>query len=140
MADTKQEPVTDEKVSFLDDSDPLVIQPKIILHEAHFMPLHHQSNIYGLLNLCIEGSNKLVVTTLRGEVHCLEFHDPLIQRPPSFKPITFSFIPGTHRRTPYCDCVTYPSCAVGVEVVSIDAIMKEPNGVIIGIALIKVFK
>lgn len=27
---------------------------------------------------------------------------------------------------------------VGVEVVSIDAIKKEPNGVIIGIALIKV--
>ena len=28
--------------------------------------------------------------------------------------------------------------AVGVEVVSIDAIRKEPNGIIIGISLIKV--
>lgn len=70
--------------------DPL----KITLHEAHFMPLRSQSNIYGSLNLCIDGSHKLVVTTLRGEVHCLEFHDPLIQRPPSFKAITFSYIPG----------------------------------------------
>lgn len=29
-------------------------------------------------------------------------------------------------------------CVVGVEVVSIDAMKKEPNGIIIGIALIKV--
>lgn len=67
---------------------------KIILHEVHFMPLRSQSNIYGSLNLCIDGSNKLVVTTLRGEVHCLEFYDPLVQRPPSFKSIAFSYIPG----------------------------------------------
>ena len=67
---------------------------QILLHEAHFLPLPNPSNIYGLLSLCIEGSNKLVVTTLRGEVYCLEFHDPLIQRPPSFKLVTFSYIPG----------------------------------------------
>ena len=67
---------------------------EISLHEAHFMPLRNQSNIYGVLNLYVNGSNKLVVTTLRGEVYSLEFHDPLIQRPPSFKSITFSYIPG----------------------------------------------
>lgn len=67
---------------------------KIQLHEVYFFPLRIQSNIYGLLNLHIEGSNKLVVTTLGGEVSSLEFHDPLVQRPPSFRPITLSYIPG----------------------------------------------
>lgn len=71
--------------------------PKISFHEAHFIPLDNQSNNDGLMNLCINGSNKLVVTTLRGEVYCLEFHDPLIQRPPSFKSIMFSYIPGIYR-------------------------------------------
>ena len=66
----------------------------ILLHEVYFFPLRHQSNIYGLLDLCINGSNKLVVSTLPGEVYSLEFHDPLVQRPPQFKPITFSYIPG----------------------------------------------
>jgi len=66
----------------------------ILLHEVYFFPLRHQSNIYGLLDLYINGSNKLVVSTLPGEVYSLEFHDPLVQRPPQFKPITFSYIPG----------------------------------------------
>lgn len=67
---------------------------KIQLHEVYFFPLRNQSNIYGLLNLHIKGCNKLVVTTLPGEVYSLEFHNPLVQRPPSFKPLTFSYIPG----------------------------------------------
>ena len=72
---------------------------KIQLYEVYFFPLRNQSNIYGLLNLRIKGSNnRLVVTTLRGEIFCLEFHNPLVQRPPSFKPIAFSFIPGIVQR------------------------------------------
>ena len=71
-----------------------VAKANIVLHEVYFFPLRHQSNIYGLLNVHINGSNKLVVTTLPGEVYSLEFHDPLVQRPPLFRPITFSYIPG----------------------------------------------
>lgn len=69
-------------------------RPEIVLHEANFLPLHNQSNIYGLLSFHINGSNKLVVATLRGEVYSLEIHDPLTQRPPSLKLINLSYIPG----------------------------------------------
>ena len=116
-------------------------QCKIVLHEAHFMPLRSPSNVYGLVSLCLDGSNKLVVTTLRGEVYCLEFYDPLAQpqRPPSFKSITLSYIPGTHIRGVWIyDDYTLSHLIVGVEVISMDAIVKEPNGVIIGMTLVKV--
>lgn len=102
MAENNEQEWSGEKDPFLNDTGPPQFKPEIILHEAHFIPLRNQSNIYGLLDLCIDGSNKLVVTTLRGEVHCLEFHDPLVQRPPSFKPITFSYIPGGGA---YDDCI-----------------------------------
>ena len=95
MADIdQQEPSLREKAVFVDANVGDLSPSKIVLHEAHFLPLHNPSNIYSLLHLCMAGSNKLVVTTLRGEVYCLEFHDPLTQRPPSFKSITFSYIPG----------------------------------------------
>lgn len=71
--------------------------PEILFHESQFVPLQRQSNIYGLLDLCVNGSNKLVVATLRGEIFCLEYHKPSIQRPPSLTPISFNYIPGKHK-------------------------------------------
>ena len=82
----------------LDVSGTEVVESKdtssVLLHEAHFVPLREQSNVYGLLNLHIDGLNKLVVATFRGQIFCLEFHKPSIQRPPSLQPISFTYIPG----------------------------------------------
>ena len=64
------------------------------LHEAHFVPLRAQSNAYCLSPLHLEGRNKLVVATIRGEISCLEFHSPSAQRPPVFTPVNFTYIPG----------------------------------------------
>ena len=94
MADMEQELAVKEKPAFVGEDNSAPNPSRIQLHEAHFLPLRNPSNIYGLLHLLMDGSNKLVVATLRGEVHCLEFHDPMMQRPPSFKSITFSYIPG----------------------------------------------
>ena len=64
------------------------------LHEAHFVPLRAQSNIYSVVPLTLEGKSKVLVATIRGEISCLEFHSPTAQRPPSFTPINFTYIPG----------------------------------------------
>lgn len=72
----------------------------VVFHEAHFVPLREQSNVYGLLSLhMFDGLNKLVVATFRGQIYCLEFHKPSIQRPPSFQPISFTYIPGMYEMT-----------------------------------------
>ena len=68
--------------------------PQLRLHEAHFVPLRAQSNIYSVVPLTLEGKNKVLVATVRGEISCLEFHSPAAQRPPSFTPINFTYIPG----------------------------------------------
>ena len=67
---------------------------QLILHEVHFVPLRTQSNLYGVIPLRLEGKNKLVVATIGGEIFCLEFHSPATERPPSFAPINFTYIPG----------------------------------------------
>ena len=67
---------------------------RIIFHETQFFPLQTQSNIYGLLSIFVNGTNKLVVSTLRGEIFCLEYHKPSVQRPPTLTPINFNYIPG----------------------------------------------
>lgn len=64
------------------------------LHEVHFVPLRAQSNIYSVVPLTLEGKNKVLVANVRGEISCLEFHVPAAQRPPSFTPINFTYIPG----------------------------------------------
>lgn len=64
------------------------------LYEAHFVALRVQSNAYCLSPLRLEGKNKLVVATIRGEISCLEFHSPSAQRPPGFTPVNFTYIPG----------------------------------------------
>ena len=97
MADTDQEPSSKETPAFENGKSLSHDLPRILLHEAYYLPLplRSPSNIYSLLHLCLGDANKLVVTTLRGEVYCLEFHDPLTQRHPSFKSITFSYLPGS---------------------------------------------
>ena len=72
----------------------IVMETIAAMHEAHFVPLHAQSNSYCLSPLLLEGRNKLVVATIRGEISCLEFHSPSAQRPPSFTPVNFTYIPG----------------------------------------------
>ena len=69
---------------------------RLRLHEAHFVPLRAQSNIYSVVPLRLEGRNKIVVATIRGEISYLEFHNPSTQRPPSFTQINFTYIPGEH--------------------------------------------
>ena len=69
--------------------------PVLNFHEANFIafPNQRQSNIYGLCSLRINGCNKLLVATLRGQIFSLEFHKTPL-RPPLFNPINFSYIPG----------------------------------------------
>ena len=64
----------------------------IDFHEAQFVSLPGQSNIYGLLSLKVEGTYKLVVATVRGQVFCLEYQRGAL-RPPLL-PINFTYIPG----------------------------------------------
>ncbi len=109
MADDKDlELNSKEKAVRVSENGSALNPCRILLHEAHFMSLRNPSNIYGLLHLCMDGSNKLVVATLRGEVYCLEFHDPLMQRPPLFKSITFSYIPGFTPSLCYTPPYMYP--------------------------------
>ena len=113
---------------------------KVTLHEAHFVPLRVQSNVYGLVPLQLGRRNKLLVATIRGEIACLEFYSPAAQRPPSLNPINFTYIPGEPHtgidvRT-WIQCCACVKITVDAEVVSIDAIMKEPNGIVVGVTLI----
>ena len=64
-------------------------------HEANFIafPNQWQSNVYGLCTVKINGCNKLLIATLRGQIFCLEFYKTPL-RPPLFNPINFSYIPG----------------------------------------------
>lgn len=67
---------------------------KLSLHELSFLsfPNQSQSNVYGLVHICCDGSNMLLVASLQGEVFLLEHdHDGLRT---SLKPINFSYIPG----------------------------------------------
>ena len=64
----------------------------IDFHEAQFVSLPGQSNIYGLLSLKMEGTHKLVVATVRGQIFCLEYQRGAL-RPPLL-PINFTYIPG----------------------------------------------
>ena len=68
------------------------LSPSPIFHEAQFVSLPGQSNIYGLLSLCIGGLNQLVVATLRREIFHVEFHKDSLR--PSHTPINFTYIPG----------------------------------------------
>lgn len=70
------------------------VTSQLKLHEAHFVPLREQSNVYCVVPLSLEGRKKVLVATIRGEISCLEFHNPAAQRPPSFTPINFTYIPG----------------------------------------------
>ena len=75
---------------------------KLSLHELSFLafPNQSQSNVYGLVSVCCDGENILLVATLQGEVFWLEHsHDGLRT---SLKPISFSYIPGALRSRLRC--------------------------------------
>ena len=63
-----------------------------LLHELNFLSLPSQSNVYGMVDIQYEGSTRLLVATLRGEIFKLEFEKHALR--PSLRPITFSYIPG----------------------------------------------
>lgn len=68
-------------------------QHSTLFHELNFFPLPSQSNIYGLTHIKVDGSNKLLVATVSGEIFRLEVDHHTLQS--LCKPITFSYIPGT---------------------------------------------
>ena len=72
----------------------LPTQQTLTFHELNFFPLPNQSNIYGFVNIQINGHNKLLVATVRGEIYRLEFDPKTLQA--SYKLITFSYIPGAN--------------------------------------------
>jgi hypothetical protein len=81
------------------------------------LPDHSQSNVYGLVHLNIGDQNKLVVATVRAQILCFEYQKDSVR--PLLSPINFTYIPAD------------------AEVISIDAFVKKPNGVIFGVTLVK---
>jgi hypothetical protein len=101
-----------------DDDD---ILQDLTFHELNFFPLPAQSNTYGLTSIETNGGggqSKLLVATLSGEIFRLEVDPQSLQF--SWKSITFSYIPAE------------------AEVISLDAFTQEPNGLVVGVTLIKV--
>lgn len=118
----------------------------IDLHEANFVSFreHGQSNVYGLTWLEIAGQNRLVVATVRAQIFCLEYQRDTVW--PSLTPINFTYIPGrpstsTHSLLTLIHSLSFylfSNFPADAEVISIDAFVKKPNGVIFGVTLVKV--
>lgn len=85
---------TIENASEGGEEDPFsVTADDSLLHELNFLSLPSQSNVYGMVDIHYQGSNRLLVATLRGEIFKLEFEKQALR--PSLKPVTFSYIPGS---------------------------------------------
>ena len=110
----------------------------IDFHEANFVSLPDQSNVYGLVHLNVGDLNKLVVATVRAQILCLEYQRDTVR--PLLSPINFTYIPGSyiHDVSIIKGCLIF--CAADAEVISIDAFVRKPNSVIIGVTLVKVCK
>ena len=65
----------------------------IDFHEANFVSLPDQSNVYGLVHLKVGEMNKLVVATVRAQILCLEYQREAVR--PLLSPINFTYIPGS---------------------------------------------
>lgn len=75
------------------DGSIIMSDDAIDFHEANFVPLPEQSNVYGLVHLDIGGQNKLVVATVRAQILCFEYQKDPVR--PLLSPINFTYIPGT---------------------------------------------
>lgn len=113
-----------ERAGGSSSSDPLSSHPSDLslssahsFHELNFFPLASQSNTYSLVSINVGGVNKLLVATVSGEIYRLELDQKTLKS--SWKQITFSYIPA------------------GVEIISLDAFVIDPNGVVVGVTLIK---
>lgn len=69
----------------------------IDFHEANFVSLPEQSNVYGLVHLNIGDHNKLVVATVRAQILCFEYQKDSVR--PLLSPINFTYIPGSLSRS-----------------------------------------
>jgi hypothetical protein len=88
----------------------------IPLCESHFVPLPSQTNVYNYTSFELgDGSRKVLVGSLQGKVTCFEYHS----EQPIVTDVAFSYIP------------------TDAEIVAIDAFVRPPNGVLVGITLIK---
>lgn len=86
------------------------------LYESHFVPLPSQTNVYNYTSFELgDGGRKVLVGSLQGKVTCFEYQ---CQRP-NVRDVAFSYIP------------------TDAEIVAIDAFVRPPNGVLVGITLIK---
>ena len=65
----------------------------IDFHEANFVSLPDQSNVYGLVHLNIAEHNVIIVATIRAQILCFEYLKDSIR--PSVSPINFTYIPGS---------------------------------------------
>ena len=86
------------------------------LCESHFVPLPSQTNVYNYTSFELgDGSRKVLVGSLQGKVTCFEYQS----EQPIATDVAFSYIP------------------TDAEIVAIDAFVRPPNGVLVGITLIK---
>ena len=67
---------------------------KVDFHEANFVSLPDQSNVYGLAQVKVGDFNKLVVATVRAQILCLEYQRDTVR--PLLSPINFTYIPGSY--------------------------------------------
>ncbi|KAL3285500.1 hypothetical protein HHI36_000032 [Cryptolaemus montrouzieri] len=93
------------------------------LNYSHYFSLPSQGNVYTMANLELaDGSNKLLVASLKREIFCFEYLDgPDGQLIPTSREVSFTYIP------------------TGAEIISLDAYNKssEKNEFVVGITIIK---
>ncbi|XP_062503224.1 KICSTOR complex protein kaptin-like [Corticium candelabrum] len=86
------------------------------LYESHFVSLPSQTNVYNYTSFELgDGNHKVLVGSLQGKVTCFEYQ----AQQPIATDLPFSYIP------------------TDAEIVAIDAFVRPPNGVLVGITLIK---
>ena len=120
--------------------------PAVSLHELSFLSLPSQSNVYSMAAVSYQGSNKLLIATLRGEIFKLEYEKRSLR--PSFRTVPFSYIPGSKILADYqnfsyslnfCNIIILSViCTADAELISIDAFVSPPHGPVVGVTLIKV--
>lgn len=67
---------------------------------SHFFTIPSQANVYTFSKLqLVNGTNKLLVATLKREVFCFEFVENNGTLIPTVKEISFTYIPSKHNKT-----------------------------------------
>jgi hypothetical protein len=92
-----------------------------VLHETQFVPLQSQSNIFGMVEVPGKSSSNLLIATLRHGVFLTEYKD---RKWPVVSPVPFSYLP----------------TGSDVDIVALDAFLRPPHGIIVGIVLVKYYE